>query len=258
MARREKFRALVLSRRDINDADRLVTLFTRSDGLMRVIAKGVRRIPSRRGGHLEPLTDIVCIVNGSEGRRYLAAVETFNDYQELHKDEQSLSYMTVLVRALTRMFKEEEAQEELYDAFCQACELLPQVSQTKRDVLEVALHLLMLYKAGLSPNLKTCSRCKQTHPTDAIVLDATDGGWHCLTCHQSFRGTRNSLPAELIKVLRWLNKYPNRALKLHLELSQSQQVLNAMRSYMREVTETPLHVSWASSQSVTPVQYVQY
>lgn len=45
--------AIVLKRKNTGEADRILTLFTKEHGKIRVIAKGVRRIKSRRAGHLE-------------------------------------------------------------------------------------------------------------------------------------------------------------------------------------------------------------
>ena len=41
---------------DLGEADRIVTLFSRDEGKMRAVAKGVRRTTSRSAGHLEPFT----------------------------------------------------------------------------------------------------------------------------------------------------------------------------------------------------------
>ncbi len=48
-----KTEAVVLSRRNFGEADRLVTFFTRDLGKITVIAKGVRRPRSKKAGHLE-------------------------------------------------------------------------------------------------------------------------------------------------------------------------------------------------------------
>lgn len=45
--------AIVLKRRNVGEADRIITIFSKQYGKMRVIAKGIRRIHSRRAAHLE-------------------------------------------------------------------------------------------------------------------------------------------------------------------------------------------------------------
>src|SRR5260221_14392220 len=51
--------SIVLKRRNVGEADRILTIFTKRFGKMRVIAKGVRRITSRRAGHIEVFSHVV-------------------------------------------------------------------------------------------------------------------------------------------------------------------------------------------------------
>ena len=53
-----KTEAIVLRHSDMGEADRLLTLFSRDAGIIRAVAKGVRRIHSKKAGHLEPFTRV--------------------------------------------------------------------------------------------------------------------------------------------------------------------------------------------------------
>lgn len=50
--------AIVLSRFDLGEADRVVTLLTPEDGKLKAVAKGVRRPGSRIGGAVEPFAEL--------------------------------------------------------------------------------------------------------------------------------------------------------------------------------------------------------
>lgn len=49
---------VILRRRNVGEADRVVTVFTKEYGKIRIIAKGVRRIYSRRSPHVEPFRHV--------------------------------------------------------------------------------------------------------------------------------------------------------------------------------------------------------
>lgn len=51
-------RAVVLRQHKLGEADRIVTLLTRQHGLVRAVAKGVRRTRSKFGSRLEPFAHI--------------------------------------------------------------------------------------------------------------------------------------------------------------------------------------------------------
>ena len=58
MPRRYTTEAIVLSRFDLGEADRVLTLITPGIGKLKAIAKGVRRPTSRLGGSLEPFAEL--------------------------------------------------------------------------------------------------------------------------------------------------------------------------------------------------------
>src|SRR5438132_13046635 len=55
-ARTYRAEAIVLKTNDFAEADRILVLFTRHFGKVRVVAKGIRRATSRMAGHAEPRT----------------------------------------------------------------------------------------------------------------------------------------------------------------------------------------------------------
>jgi DNA repair protein RecO (recombination protein O) len=57
-----KDEGVVLKTIKLGEADRIVTLFTRDNGKVRAVAKGVRKTKSRFGGRLEPFTSVALIV----------------------------------------------------------------------------------------------------------------------------------------------------------------------------------------------------
>ena len=53
-----KTEGIILRRRDFGEADRILTVFSLHRGKISVIAKGVRRITSRRAGNVELLNRV--------------------------------------------------------------------------------------------------------------------------------------------------------------------------------------------------------
>jgi DNA repair protein RecO (recombination protein O) len=240
MNRRAKVTALILSRRNVGEADRLVTLFTREFGLWKAIAKGVRRIPSRRGGHLEPFTRVVAIVSGTKAGRFIAAVETADHYPDLQNNEEVFAHARALAMIVTGLFEEEQGQPQLYDAIDHAWQMLPELPFPKRALLEAAVALHSLRLAGLMPDLSACGQCGETKPNEAVVFDATHGGWHCLLCHAGFPGAANSLSPRLLPLWRFLAAKPQQALRVRLTEEEAAQLLHAVRLYISHVTSKPI------------------
>jgi len=63
----QKLTAIILSSRDINEYDRLYIMYTLEQGLVKAVAKGVRKSTAKLAGHLEPATLSEVYVARSKG-----------------------------------------------------------------------------------------------------------------------------------------------------------------------------------------------
>ncbi|HBE89701.1 MAG: DNA repair protein RecO [Candidatus Andersenbacteria bacterium RIFCSPHIGHO2_12_FULL_46_9] len=236
MIKREKIEGLVLSRRNIGEADRILTLFTANRGLITVMAKGVRVVPSRRGSHVEPFTEILTIVNGTNGRYWLTAAETKEYFQELHQDQNGLMRAHFLARAVTGLFHQEEPQPQIYEAVRDSWKIWPSCKDGQGSMLEISLYLMILKAAGYQPQLKSCRVCG-LRVGETIVLDENLGGWACISCRSSLAEAIDSITMDGLRVIKYLAEKPNLALRLSIDIGLGQQLEEAMRKYVSGVVD---------------------
>jgi DNA repair protein RecO len=160
--------ALVFSRKNIGEADRLVTFFSREDGLIRVIAKGVRKIPSARGGHLEPCTLVSVIINDSKAGMYAGNIETQHYFHELRADADAFTRACGHVRLFGRLFDTGQPAPEIFDALVGAWQTYPSLSIEKRIIMDTAIILQIIQHAGLMPDMRSWNM--QTAKDSATVV----------------------------------------------------------------------------------------
>ncbi len=82
-ARSFRVEAVVLRHSDWGEADRLLTLYTRERGKVRAIAKGARRIRSRKAGHLEPFTRVTLQLAKGRDLLIVTQADTLDAYLPL-------------------------------------------------------------------------------------------------------------------------------------------------------------------------------
>ena len=230
MARQQKLQALVLSRRKVGEADRLISFFTRENGLVKAVAKGVRKIPSTRGSHLEPFTETLVVLHTSPAGTYVSGAETQTYFSDLKTNQSAFEHAKHITSLVITLFGEDDAHPRVHDMLRYSWNILPQLSQAKQNQLESAATIMMLSEAGVLPSWQTCEACGEATPRDAVVLDPV-GGWRCITCHTAFSGTRWSLPPRLFKVLRYVSVNPEHALRLALTPDESTQLVMSLRYF---------------------------
>lgn len=83
--------AIVLRNRDFGEADRVLVLFTKNHGKLRVIAKGVRRPTSRKGGNLDLLNHVRVFINKGRNLDLVTQAQAINTFSDLKKEVKSVS-----------------------------------------------------------------------------------------------------------------------------------------------------------------------
>lgn len=105
---------IIIKRKDFQEADRILTVFTRYQGKINIVAKGVRRIKSRRSPHVELLNQ--SILNIHESRMpILTEAETIYHYSLLKNDLKKAGYAFYVCELLDGLLAEHQENKVVYD-----------------------------------------------------------------------------------------------------------------------------------------------
>jgi len=102
--------AVVLRHSDYGEADRLLTLFTRQFGKMRAIAKGARKIASRKAGHIEPFTHVRLQLAKGKDMFLVTQADTVDAYLPLRDDLVLTSHAAYVLELLDRFSYDDGAE----------------------------------------------------------------------------------------------------------------------------------------------------
>ena len=106
--------AIVLSRFDLGEADRVLTLITPAGGKLKAIAKGIRRPTSRLGGSLEPFAELTVAL--ARGRTFdvVTEVRVGHAWLKLRDGLECAATAWYLAELADRSLEERHAAEPLY------------------------------------------------------------------------------------------------------------------------------------------------
>jgi DNA repair protein RecO (recombination protein O) len=107
---------IVLKRKNIGETDKIVTLFTKEFGKISCIAKGVRSIRSRRGGHIELFHHVqVTLHEGKSGLDSLTEAQTIHTNELLGSSILNVSYAYYVAELIDVLTPDRQKQEDVYD-----------------------------------------------------------------------------------------------------------------------------------------------
>ncbi len=109
-----KVEAIVLKRRPVGEADRIITLFTREYGKLRVIAKGIRRSISRRAAHLEVFTRGVFMLHRGKTIDVVTEATSLGSLESLRKNLRKVSAAYYLCELIDALLPEKQEHEDVY------------------------------------------------------------------------------------------------------------------------------------------------
>lgn len=170
---------MVLRTHKLGEADRIVTMLSRSHGKIRAVAKGVRRTGSKFGSRLEPF--MVADVQFYEGRTLdtITQAETLGSYgAEISADYACYTAANAMVETADRL-TESEGSLQQYLLLVGALRSLSRHEHAPRLTLDSYL-LRALSLAGWAPSFGSCSRCGQEGDFSHVVVQL--GGVVCDDC----------------------------------------------------------------------------
>jgi DNA repair protein RecO (recombination protein O) len=175
-----KVDAVVLRHSDWGEADRLLTLYSREQGKLRAIAKGVRKIQSRKAGHLEPFTRTTIMLAKGQDLWIVTQAEAANLYQPIREDLQKMAQAAYVVELLDRFTYEEGQNWQLYKLLT---ETLERLSSSNDDFIPVKYYEMRLLELlGYRPLLFECAACGEEVTAQDQYFSADLGGVLCPKC----------------------------------------------------------------------------
>ena len=176
-----KTEAVVLRSIRLGEADRVLHLYTEDRGRIGAVAKGVRRIKSRFGGRLEPLSRVKLVLH--EGRSDLCtitAADTVHAHATLRERRESIERATDACDAVLKLFDAAEPNRPAYNLLCHELALLDSDAHLATFAQALAFRMKLLLAAGFVPELSACAACGEREHLGAF--SAAAGGIVCPAC----------------------------------------------------------------------------
>jgi len=202
--------AVVLRTYKSGEADRVVVLWTRHHGKVRVLAKGVRKTSSRLGGNLETLAYVKVDLVKTRGEFYIARHVAHRERLATLRDSYArISAGYAVVEAVDAIPSDGVPDEEIFDLLVRVLTTLDDPSY-EPALVPASFFLRLLALDGSEPVVDVCVNCGKSAPL--VSFDAQIGGTLCDDCRQGAALSpaalvllRRVVGGELASVLREVN-----------------------------------------------------
>jgi DNA repair protein RecO (recombination protein O) len=231
-----KAEGIVLRRRTLGEADRIVVAMTREWGRITWKAKGVRKSTSRLAGRLEPFVHGRFLLGKGRAFDVVAQVEVLEGFSTLRSDLDRMAYASLMAELTDRLLGDREPHEDVFRLLL-AAQSLAAADDPRRSACWFAIHL---YRAlGYEPALDRCAHCgSPISPPSA--WSAALGGVLCDAC-RSHDPEAPELEGEALGALRFLARAgPRDSLRLRTSDRAGTEVLEALGAFAEVRMESRL------------------
>ena len=176
--------AITLKSYDLNDADKIVVMYSKERGLVRSVAKGIKRPKSKLGSRLDLLMANNLQLMKGRNMDTICQVQTINHFKNIREDISKLMITSYLSEIVANFGMENDpSAEEVYNLLYNAMENVAK-SETKTETLLTAIkfQLKIMHVTGILPELIYCLHCGEKLVDKPIHFSVERGGVFCKCC----------------------------------------------------------------------------
>jgi DNA repair protein RecO (recombination protein O) len=223
---------IVLKTYALGDTSRIVVVYTRDHGLVRLVAKGARKTPSRFGFSLEPLSRsrFVFYLKNDRELHLLSQAEILDPTGSKLSDLTRLAHAQAAVELIDRLVWGEESHADLYDLLAATLGSVAAAPLSAVPAVTIAYELQVASLLGYRPRLTSCAICDAALSLRRLFSPAR-GGLLCDRCASNEAGMVR-LSADALAGLSLLLSRPVAEAGDYLEVRRMGEILRVVEAFL--------------------------
>lgn len=221
--------ALIIKSRDFGEADKILTLYTREQGKIQAIAKGVRKSVSRLRGGVQMFAHSRLLLYRGRSLDTVSQSENIEAFGGLQDDLTRLVYASYLVELLEIAVPDREPNEKIFLLTLVSLGLL--LGDDPELVCRM-FEIRLLYLLGYHPYLTECMMCRKPLGAGTFYLSPEAGGIMCRDCAGEIRGKSGISAGTILTMQKLLTADPRQLFRLKIAQGMREELEAALGNYL--------------------------
>ena len=171
---------LILKEQNIGEKDKLVTVLTRHNGLVRAFVRGAKSVKNRKSSSTGMFCFSKLSLYKTKDTYIIDEAEPIELFFDLRNDLEKLSLAQYFAELVLTLVQEDEQAEEYLRLILNSLHFLAKGKMPIEQVKAIT-ELRIMCIAGFMPNLIACDRCGE-YETETMYFDVEDGLLYCENC----------------------------------------------------------------------------
>ena len=178
--------AINLKSYNLKDSDKIVVMYSKELGLIRGVAKGVKKPKSRLGARMDSLVANKVMLYKGKNLDTICQAEALNTFKDSRQDYDKLMYSSYVSEIISIFGVEDDpSSKEVYDLFYKALDRIAS-AKSKKDVMiaVIKFQLKMMLIIGFGLEFDSCLCCREEILDEDMYFSIQMGGVVCEECNK--------------------------------------------------------------------------
>ncbi len=178
--------AINLKSYNLNDADKIIVMYSKENGLIKGVAKGIKRPKSKLGARMDLLVANSLQLLKGRSMDTIIQAQTVSHFRKTREDIEKLTLSTYISEVVMNFGEgSESASKDIYELLYKALDKIS-IAKDKREMLiaVIKFQLKMLLIMGFCVELDTCLCCGERILDENMYFSTSMGGTICKECSE--------------------------------------------------------------------------
>lgn len=211
-----KTNGIILKYVNLNDNDRIFTLFTPELGKISAMSKGIRSHKHKDFAALQPFCFSELVLDNSKGLYYINSAQVKENFYDLRTSVEKTSLATYFTDLISFISDEIMFDNEFFSFILNTLYLTANAEKRTEDVATELLRLKTIFEvkcvcaSGYMPDISSCRRCNSK--TELMYFDTVSGCAVCKNCFESYASPEILTTGEnALKIIEYITLSDNKA-----------------------------------------------
>ena len=187
MSRNYQTNAINIKSYNLSDNDKIIVMYSKDYGIIRAVAKGVKKPKSKLGGRMDLLVNNSLLLAKGKNLDIISQAEVLNGFSKIRTDISKISYASYCAELINVFGIEDDVNcEKIYSLLTESLSNINDAS-SKNDILSQVIYFQteLMKIIGYEVALNACAACGNPYE-DNFIFSIVSGGVVCPNCSQNF------------------------------------------------------------------------
>lgn len=191
--------AINLKSYNLSESDKIIVMYSKDKGLIRGVAKGVKKPKSKLGARMDLLVANTLMLHKGKNLDTICQADVLNNFHKTRQDMDKIMYSMYVTEVVSNFGLEDDPGSEIiYDLLYKTLNTISYANSKIEILLAVIkFQLKMMIKSGFSIEFDNCLHCGTAIGEETMYFVPQTGGVVCRNCADKIHYNKKQMPYKL-------------------------------------------------------------